>query len=83
MVRSRHFLEMLNERNIDEKWVNITENHPDLIENHDDGTQHFIKQIQECDNKWLRVIVNISVDPNREVTVFFDRRLRKIHESKG
>ncbi|RKX93773.1 MAG: DUF4258 domain-containing protein [Spirochaetes bacterium] len=76
MVRSRHFLEMLNERNIDEKWVNITENH-------DDGTQHFIKQIQECDNKWLRVIVNIIVDPNREVTVFFDRRLRKIHESKG
>ena len=74
---------MLKERNIDENWVSITIKNPDLVEEHADGTRHFIKQISECENRWLRVVVNIKVHPNRQVTVFFDRRLRKNNESKG
>ena len=83
MIRSRHFLDMLIERNITEQWVNLAENNPDSIEDHEDGTRHYIKKIPDNDNRWLRVIVNVISEPNKEVTVFFDRRLKKLNESKS
>jgi len=83
MIRSKHFLDMLKERNIAKQWVDITENFPDKIEDHEDGTRHYIKQIPECANRWLRVVVNVSSNPGKEVTAFFDRRLRKKYENKS
>ena len=83
MQRSRHFLDMLKERNIEESWVDRCEQTPDKTEDFDDHTRHYIKQISEYGNRWLRVIVNIAVNPPREVTVFFDRRLRRKHENKS
>ena len=81
MIRSQHFRDMLEERNIAKEWVDITERSPDIVEEHEDGTRHYIKQISECENRWLRVVVNTEIDPNKEVTVFFDRRLRKKYEN--
>ena len=54
MKRSKHFLDMLKERNICKEWVDRCENNPDRIENHDDGTRHYVKQIPEFDNRWLK-----------------------------
>ncbi|MDD2600605.1 MAG: DUF4258 domain-containing protein [Kiritimatiellae bacterium] len=78
---SGHFGDMLKERNIRKEWVKMALNKPDLIEKQDDGTIHYIKQIEDYDNRWLRLVVNEDVDSAKGVTAFFDRRLRKKHEN--
>lgn len=72
-----HFKDMLSERGIKLEWAERTVLEPDKVEDHDDGTRHFIKQIPEFENRWLRIIVNITVIPEKRVTAFFDRRLRR------
>ncbi|NCO66111.1 MAG: hypothetical protein COW32_00485 [Candidatus Aquicultor secundus] len=69
---------MLKERSIKETWVKSTLEHPERVEHRDDGTVHFIKAINKCGGKYLRVIVNPNVQPQRIVTVFFDRRQRRV-----
>ena len=68
---------MLEERDINNEWVDRAIQSPDHVEEKDDGTKHFIKQIPEQGNRWLRVVVNIVNKPERVITVFFDRRLRR------
>jgi len=77
MFQTSHFKSMLSERNIQEDWVDRAIVKPDQIQDHDDGTRHFLKQIPEYGNRWLRIIVNIDAKPERAVTAFFDRRLRR------
>ena len=77
MEFTKHFKQMLEEMSIQAEWIDRTIKIPDLKENHADSTTHFIKQIPEHGNRWLRVVVNVGVEPNRVVTAFFDRRLRK------
>lgn len=74
---SAHFSEMLRERGIDPKWAGRATADPDRTEDHDDGTRHFLKRIAEFGDRWLRVVVNVTVTPNRRVTAFFDRSLRR------
>ena len=76
MEFSKHFNQMLEERNISREWVNQALDSPDNVEDVEDGTRHYIKQISEYGNRWLRVVINVQVNPNRAVTAFFDRRLR-------
>jgi hypothetical protein len=52
---SGHFNDMLEEREIAQDWVQRTVNTPDEIEDHDDDTRHYLKQIPEFGNRWLRV----------------------------
>jgi hypothetical protein len=66
---------MLKERNISEEWVWRTLDAPDRKRRSDDGNMHYTKRIRERDGRVLRVVVNADVQPNRVVTVFFDRRL--------
>jgi hypothetical protein len=77
MEFTKHFKQMLEERMITDDWVDRTVQEADHIEDHEDGTRHFIKQIPEYGNRWLRVIVNVSNKPNRAITAFFDRRFRR------
>ena len=77
MEFTKHFHEMLEEREIDSAWVDRTIESPDRVEENDDGTKHFIKQIPDHGNRWLRVVVNVVEKPERAITVFFDRRLRR------
>ena len=72
-----HFGDMLDERGIQREWVDIAVLQPDKTENHADGTRHYIRQIPEFGNRWLRVVVNITSDPEKRITAFFDRRLRR------
>jgi len=72
-----HFGDMLQERGIDRRWVDLAIDGPDRTEDHGDGTRHFIKQIPEFGDRWLRVVVNVRVTPQLRVTAFFDRRLRR------
>ena len=77
MEFSKHFNQMLEERNIRRDWVDQALEIPDDVEDVEDGTRHYIKQIHEYGNRWLRVVINVQVNPNRAVTAFFDRRLRR------
>jgi hypothetical protein len=43
---------------------------------------HYTKAIRERDGRVLRVVVNADVQPNRVVTVFFDRRLGRKQRGK-
>jgi hypothetical protein len=76
MRETRHFREMLEERNIRCEWVDAAVTDPTRVEDRDDGTRHFLRQIPEHDHRWLRVIVNVRETPPAKVTAFFDRRLR-------
>jgi hypothetical protein len=75
MNESAHFLAMLRERDIRREWVDRTVREPDRTKEPGDGTKHYMKRILENEGRWLRVVVNITVTPQRYVTTFFDRRL--------
>lgn len=77
MRDTKHFQDMLEERNIRPEWADAAVSDPDRIEEQPDGTRHFLKQITEYGDRWLRVIVNQQEQPPARVTAFFDRRLRR------
>ena len=77
MQDSIHFDDMLKERGIKREWTDRATCDPDRTEAHADGTRHFIKRIPEFGNRWLRVVVNVTIDPEKRVTAFFDRKLRR------
>lgn len=74
---SQHAYDMLRERNIREAWVKLAIEDPEKKEPKDDGTVHYIRAIQQYEGRYLRVVVNPDVRPQRIVTVFFDRRIRR------
>ena len=69
---------MLKERNVSETWVKQALEESELKESKDDGTVHYVRAIEEHEGRHLRVVVNICANPWRVVTVFFDRRLRRL-----
>jgi len=74
---SSHAQDMLVERGISEEWVwRVIQNY-DHKHLGDDGNMHYTKTIRERDGRVLHVIVNPAYQPNRIVTLFFDRRLGK------
>ena len=77
MEDTNHFEDMLNERGIKREWADNAILQPDNTEEHADGTRHYIRQVPENGNRWLRVIVNVTSNPKKRVTAFFDRRLRR------
>ena len=74
---SLHTRNVMEEREIPEEWVNRTVSEPDYNEVKADKTTHYIKAIPEFGGRFLRVVMNVSVEPNRVVTVFFDRRIKR------
>jgi hypothetical protein len=76
LTYTQHFEHMLIERQIDWSWVERVINEPEKTEEPGDGTRHYLRRITERGERWLRVVVNMSTQPPRAITVFFDRRLR-------
>jgi len=76
MEFTKHFKKMLEERRIWQEWADECIEEPEEIENRGDGTRHFLRRIEACGNRWLRVVVNAQAEPNKAVTAFFDRRLK-------
>ena len=74
---SEHAYEMLVERNIREEWVMLTVENPEKKELKDDSTIHYLRSIEEYGRRYLRVVINPNVHPQRIVTLFFDRRIRR------
>ena len=76
---SSHALDVMRERELPGEWIERTIESPDSVKPGSDGNMHYVKAIPEHSGRMLRVVINENVQPNRVVTVFFDRRLgRKI-----
>ena len=65
---------MLEERNITEEWLRRVLRHPDKTKLGEDGNRPFYKAIRERSGKVLHVVINPNVQPNRVITLFFNRR---------
>ena len=74
---SKHALDVIQERNIPEEWIFRTIDKPDYTEEGLDNNMHYIKAISEYGGRFLRVVINPNVFPERIVTVFFDCRFKR------
>lgn len=80
---STHAIKMKLERDIKDEWIVQTIlNYESIIEVHENEV-HLIKQIIENDNRFLRIVVNPKKDPKLIITLFFDRRLRRLYENQN
>lgn len=75
---TEHARYQIQDRAIQLSWIEETLTAPQRLLPLADvyGNTHFLKQIPDFGNRWLRVVVNPNVTPQRVVTVFFDRRVK-------
>jgi hypothetical protein len=75
---TKHAQEALEEREIPVEWLERTLCAPELVlPDPDDVTvERRFRPIPEYGGRVLRVAVNTAVEPNRVVSVFFDRRMK-------
>lgn len=69
-----HARDMMRERRIPDEWVRRVVDSPDGAEKGMTDNIHYFKAIQECQGRFLHIVVNPLVLPKRVGTVFFDRR---------
>ena len=75
---TKHAKKVLGEREIPIEWVERTLAEPGLRQpDPDDATvERRFRRIPEFGGRVLRVAVNTAVEPNRVVSVFFDRKMK-------
>lgn len=75
---SNHAAKRMQERKIEERWVEMTLAEPDRDEQDpiDSQARHALKRIAEKDNRVLRVVYNDTTSPKRIISVYFDRGMR-------
>ena len=75
---TKHARKALAEREIPAEWVERTLNAPELRrpDPDDAAVERRFRRIPEFGGRVLRVAVNTAVEPNRVVSVFFDRRMK-------
>jgi uncharacterized DUF497 family protein len=75
---TKHAKKALAEREIPIAWVARAFNQPELrLPDPDDATvERRYRKIPEFGGRVLRVAVNTTVEPNRVVSVFFDRKMK-------
>ena len=75
---TEHARKVLVEREIPLEWLERVRREPALREADPDDVslERWYRPIPESDGRVLRAVVNISVEPVRVVSVFFDRSMR-------
>ena len=75
---TKHAQKALEERAITVGWLERTLATPELVlPDPDDPTvERRFRRIPEFGGRVLRVAVNVAVEPNRVVSVFFDRKMK-------
>ncbi len=68
----------MREREIPIEWVERTLNNPELVlrDPEDAAIERRYRSVPEFGGRVLRVAVNVTVEPHRVVSVFFDRRMK-------
>lgn len=72
---TKHARKALEERGIQIEWVEKTLFAPECVlpDPADPTVERYIRRIPEFGERVLRVAMNTAVEPNRVVSVFFDR----------
>lgn len=75
---TQHARRVMAEREISLEWVERTLTAPELRrpDPDDASVERRFRRIPEWGGRVLRVAVNITVEPNRVVSVFFDRQMK-------
>ena len=75
---TKHARKALDEREIPVEWMERTLSAPEWVspDPEDATVERRFRRIPEFGGRVLRVAVNTAVDPNRVVSVFFDRQMR-------
>ena len=75
---TKHAQKVLDERGIPVEWMERTLSAPELVlSDPDDATvERRFRRIPEFGGRVLRVAVNTTVEPNRVLSVFFDRKMK-------
>ena len=75
---TKHAQKALDEREIPFEWLERTLSAPELVlPDPDDATvERRFRRIPEFGGRVLRVAINTAVEPNRVVSVFFDRKMK-------
>ena len=75
---TKHAQEALTEREISAEWMERALISPELVlpDPDDPAVERRFRKIPEFGERVLRVAVNTAVEPNRVVSVFFDRQMK-------
>jgi hypothetical protein len=75
---TKHARDAMNKRKISAEWLERTLSVPKMIQPDavDPELEHRLAAIPENENRVLRVIVNTQTNPERVVTMYFDRNMR-------
>ncbi|MGE0680664.1 MAG: DUF4258 domain-containing protein [Candidatus Binatia bacterium] len=75
---TKHAEKVLAEREIAAEWMERTLSSPELVlPDPDDATvERRFRRIPEFGGRVSRVAVNTTVEPNRIVSIFFDRKMK-------
>ena len=75
---TKHAERAMAERQIPVEWMEQTLTEPEsrLPDPHDPSVERRFRRIPEFGNRVLRVAVNTAVEPNRVVSVLFDRKMK-------
>ena len=75
---TKHAEKVLAEREIAAEWMERTLSSPELVlpDPDDAMVERRFRRIPEFGGRVLRVAVNTTVEPNRIVSVFFDRKMK-------
>ena len=78
LILTAHARQVMAERGILLEWVQRAVDAPALRNRdpYDEEVERFYLPVAERGNRVLRVAVNVTSDPWRVVTVFFDRAMR-------
>ena len=78
LILTAHARQVMAERDIPLDWVQRTVDAPALRSRdpYDEEVERFYLPIAERGNRVLRVAVNVTSDPWRVVSAFFDRSMR-------
>ena len=75
---TKHAQHVLQEREIPIEFMESVLQNPQLSipDENDPELEHLLAKIPEFGGRVLRIIVNKKVDPDRIVTVYYDRKMR-------
>ncbi len=75
---TKHAKKALEERGIQIEWMERTLSEPEYVlpDPEDATVKRCFRRIPEFGGRVLRVAVNTTVEPNRVVSVFFDRTMK-------
>jgi hypothetical protein len=75
---TKHAGKAMAEREITSEWMERTLSGPELVlpDPNDAAVERRFRRIPEFGGRVLRVAVNTSVEPNRVVSIFFDRKMK-------